>query len=146
MFVRLVFVVFLASAGAPVPIDPSNLDDEDLTRYGLTYCHLVRKEPFAVRHRLATHCTAKIKFFGTDICIEDPEDDNAYVSGTCLDVYRVHEAAEKFCARTTTIPTPVTTESTDFHQPRCSKPPVAGHVAVSRLFPALGNPSGIPNE
>ena len=85
MLLQLLLVAALASTVAPrTPINSAGLDDEDLTRYGLTYCHMVRRQPFALQHRLASHCTVRIKFFGFLVCVEDPENDASYVPGLVL--------------------------------------------------------------
>ena len=94
-------------------IDSRKLDSQDRGRYKLTYCSLNKNEGFGKRFDLARSCWFKAKFFGTQICVEDPEDADAYVEGTCNDLVRIHNLAEVFCRRTTTTPKPTTSSESD---------------------------------
>ena len=67
------------------------------------------------RFELATFCSIRAKFFKQNICVKDPRDDDAWIDGTCLDILRIHDAAETFCPRTTTTPKTTTTADEYFY-------------------------------
>ena len=106
--VSLIFLVVCVSLTSS-SIDWSKLENDDKYRYKKTYCALVKKEAFAREHNLVNMCTANTKFFKPNICVEDPTDSDDYVPNTCLPLQKIHDAAEKFCPKTTTTPKPTTT-------------------------------------